>query len=283
MVLAAWARAGRQRASELIQATVREAAAGGLGVSFAAYARFGARQRPRPPTTPRATPPWRAFEHDQLGYGAVRRAGAGRGGRQGPVTVTTVRTVLAWLSERHPGDTVRVGAGDRSPPSAPLLSGGETADRLYRESISRLGRTRRPRRARPALTCSTASGCAASAAAPTRRAKQLRTAHDMLGCDGRGGVRRGAPAAELAATGEEPRASAPCETAVELTAQEAQVARAGPGRPVQPGDRPPGCSSGPRTVKLPPGQGLHQARHQLPAASCTAPCPPTRIPRGRPR
>jgi len=112
-----------------------------------------------------------------------------------------------------------VGAGDRSPVRA-LLSDGDSAERWYRESIERVGRTAL-RAQLAALTCSRGSGCAASAVAPRR--EQLRTAHDMLDAMGMDALAERARR-EVQAIGETARKRT-VEISVELTAQEAQVAR----------------------------------------------------------
>ena len=112
-----------------------------------------------------------------------------------------------------------MGAGDRSPVRA-LLSDGDSAERWYRESIERVGRTAL-RAQLAALTCSRGSGCAASAVAPRR--EQLRTAHDMLDAMGMDALAERARR-EVQAIGETARKRT-VEISVELTAQEAQVAR----------------------------------------------------------
>jgi DNA-binding NarL/FixJ family response regulator len=112
-----------------------------------------------------------------------------------------------------------VDAGDRSPVRA-LLSDGDSAERWYRESIERVGRTAL-RAQLAALTCSRGSGCAASAVAPRR--EQLRTAHDMLDAMGMDALAERARR-EVQAIGETARKRT-VEISVELTAQEAQVAR----------------------------------------------------------
>jgi ATP/maltotriose-dependent transcriptional regulator MalT len=217
MMLAAW-RGRAAEASELIEATVREAAAGGLGVNFAAYvssvldnglgrhdaARYAA---------------WRAFEHDQLGYGPyVVPELAEAAARTGDVA--TVRTVQAWLSERTRVTPSEWALGIEARVRA-LLSDGEAADRLYRESISRLGRTRlRVELARSHLLYGE------WLRRERRRAdarEQLRTAHDMLDAMGMEAFAARARR-ELLATGETARKRT-VDTTFHLTAQEVQVAR----------------------------------------------------------
>jgi DNA-binding CsgD family transcriptional regulator len=219
MTLAAW-RGQETWASELIEATVQEATARGLGrpLNFAAYASavlyngLGRHDVARDAA-------WRAFERDQLGYGPfIVPELAEAASRTGDVAL--VRAALQWLSERTrvtPTDWVLgIEARVRA-----LLSDGEDAERLYRESIERLGRThigaqlarshllygewlRRERRRADAR-------------------EQLRTAHAMLDAMGIGAFAERARR-ELAATGETARKRT-VETSGELTAQEAQVAR----------------------------------------------------------
>ena len=102
-----------------------------------------------------------------------------------------------------------------------LLSEGDVADSLYRESIARLGRTRvRAQLARGHLLYGE------WLRRERRRVdarEQLRTAHDMLDTMGIEAFAERARR-ELLATGETARKRT-AETSVELTAQEAQIAR----------------------------------------------------------
>jgi ATP/maltotriose-dependent transcriptional regulator MalT len=102
-----------------------------------------------------------------------------------------------------------------------LLSEGESAESLYRESIARLGRTRvRAELARAHLLYGE------WLRRERRRADarvQLRTAHDMLDAMGIGAFAERARR-ELAATGETARKRT-LETRDELTAQECRIAR----------------------------------------------------------
>jgi DNA-binding CsgD family transcriptional regulator len=217
VMLAAWQ--GREaEACELIEATVREAAAGGLGVNFATYASsvldngLGRHDAARDAA-------WRAFEHDQLGYGPyVVPELAEAAARTGDLAL--VRAALEWLSERTRVTPTEWALGIEARVRA-LLSDGEAADRLYRESISRLGHTRvRVELARSHLLYGE------WLRRERRRAdarEQLRTAHDMLDAMGIEAFAERARR-ELLATGETARKRT-VETAVELTAQEAQVAR----------------------------------------------------------
>ena len=75
--------------------------------------------------------------------------------------------------------------------SRALLSEGDDAERLYREAIDRLGRTRSRSRS-PAPTSCTASGCAGQGRRVDAR-EQLRTAHGTYAAIGMEGVRRACP------------------------------------------------------------------------------------------
>src|SRR5260221_90980 len=228
-VILAALRGNEAEAAELIEATAREATARGLGrlVDLAGYASavlynglgrydaaLGAARQ--------------AFEHDQLGYGPfVVSELAQAGFRTGDVAL--VRAALAWLSDYSPvrpaQQVLGLEAGVRA-----LLSDGEAADRLYRESISHLGRTRnRAELARaPLLYVEWLRRGRRRGAAR----EQLRTAHAMLDAMGMeafaGRARR-----ELAATGETARKRT-AQASTELTAQEAQIARLARDRPSQP-------------------------------------------------
>src|SRR5262249_37664543 len=127
-----------------------------------------------------------------------------------------VRTALDWLSERAgavPSDwAVGIEARVRA-----LLSEGDTAETLYRESIQHLGRTRgRAELARSRLLW---GGWLRRANRRVDAREQLRTAHEMLAGMG---VEAFADRArrELLATGETARKRM-VETRDELTAQEA--------------------------------------------------------------
>jgi DNA-binding CsgD family transcriptional regulator len=219
MILAAW-RGREAQAAELIKATKREATARGKGrrLDLAAYAsallynglgRYddaldAARQ---------------AFEHDQLGYGPfVVPDLAEAASRTGNVAL--VAAALDWLSERTRVKPTEWALGLEAGVRA-LLNEGEAADRLYRESISHLGRTRnRAELARAHLLYGE------WLRRQRRRGdarKQLRTAHAMLD---EMGIEAFAERArrELAAAGETARKrTVPAST--QLTAQEAQIAR----------------------------------------------------------
>jgi DNA-binding CsgD family transcriptional regulator len=219
MTLAAW-RGQETHATALIEATVQEATAHGLGrpLNFAAYASsvlnngLGRHEAARDAA-------WRAFQRDQLGYGpfivpelaeAASRTGDG----------ALVRAALQWLSERTRVTPTEWALGIEARVRA-LLSDGEDAERLYRESIAQLGRTRiRAELARSHLLYGE------WLRRERRRAdarEQLRTAHVMLDAMGAGAFAERARR-ELLATGETARKRT-VETSSQLTAQEAQVAR----------------------------------------------------------
>jgi ATP/maltotriose-dependent transcriptional regulator MalT len=133
---------------------------------------------------------------------------------------------LKQLSERTTASGGDWALGDEARSRA-LLSEGEPAERLYREAIERLGRTRvRAELARAQLLYGE------WLRRHNRRVdarEQLRVAHQMLTAMGIEGFAERARR-ELLATGETVRRRA-VETADELTAQEAQIARlAGDGR-----------------------------------------------------
>jgi DNA-binding CsgD family transcriptional regulator len=219
MLLAAW-RGEDQRASELIEATLREASARGLGrfVALASYSRsvldngLGRHDSARDAAV-------RAFEGDQVARDAlVVPELAEAASRTGDVALLShaldrlseaARTTpSAWLL----GIEARVRA---------FLSVGDVAEALYRESIDHLGRTRvRAELARAHLLYGEW----------LRRERRrvdardhLRTAHEMLDAMG---IQAFAERArrELLATGETARRRT-VETRDELTAQEAQIAR----------------------------------------------------------
>ena len=219
MMLAAW-RGQEREASELIEATGPEATARGPGrlVSFAAYARSvlynglgrydAARDAAR-----------RAFERNHLGYGPlVVPELAEAAARTGDMKLVTA--MLEWLSERTrvvPTDwALGIEARTRA-----LLSEGEAAESCYRVSIEQLGRTRvRAQLARGHLLY---GEWLRRERRRSEAREQLRTAHEMLDAMGMEGFAERARR-ELLATGETARKRT-VQATVELTAQEAQVAR----------------------------------------------------------
>ena len=219
MMLAAWR--GREReASELIEASVQDAAARGLGrlASFAAYASTvlnnGLGRHDAACDAAR-----QAFERDQLGYGPlVIPELAEAAARTGDVALVTA--ALEWLSERTRVLPTQWALGIEARIRA-LLGDGEAAESCYRESIERLGQTQvRVELARAHLLYGE------WLRRERRRGEareQLRTAYEMLDAMGIGAFAERARR-ELLATGETARKRTE-ETTVELTAQEAQVAR----------------------------------------------------------
>ena len=140
MMLAAW-RGQEAQASELIEATLREATARGLGrwstsptyASSVLYNGLGRHDAARDAAS-------RAFERDQVGYGPfVVPELVEAASRTGDVAL--LAAALEWLSERTRVTPTEWALGIEARVRA-LLSEGEVAERLYRESIERLGRTR---------------------------------------------------------------------------------------------------------------------------------------------
>jgi hypothetical protein len=148
MMLAA-SRGQEARASELIEAALWGATAGGLGRmdNFADYA-TRCSTTASVATTPRVTPPG-GYARDRLLAGICRdRLGHGpyvvaelaeAASRTGDMAL--VRAALDWLSDRTRVTPTEWSLGIEARVRA-LLSHGDVAERLYRESIARLGRTR---------------------------------------------------------------------------------------------------------------------------------------------
>jgi DNA-binding CsgD family transcriptional regulator/tetratricopeptide (TPR) repeat protein len=227
-MLAAW-QGREEHASALIEATSQEANARGLGrfVSAAAcaaavlYNGLGRHDAALDAARP-------AFESDDVGFGAlVVSELAEAASRTGHVAL--VRDVLEWLSVRTRATPTGWSQGIEARVRA-LLSEGDAAEGLYRESIARLARTRvRVELARGHLVYGQ------WLRRENRRIdarEQLRTAHEMFDSMGAeafaGRARR-----ELLATGETVRKRS-VDTRSELTAQEdviAQFARDGLSNP----------------------------------------------------
>jgi DNA-binding CsgD family transcriptional regulator len=219
MMLAAW-RGQETQAAELIEATVQEATAGGVGrlADFASYARavlyngLGCHDAARDAA-------WRAFQRDHVGCGPfVVPELAEAASRTGDTAL--VKAALEWLSERTRVTPTEWALGIEARVRALLGAGGDT-ETLYSESITRLGSTRvRAELARAHLLYGE------WLRRERRRAdarEQLRTACDMLDAMGMEAFAERARR-ELAATGETARKRT-IETAGELTAQEGQIAR----------------------------------------------------------
>jgi DNA-binding CsgD family transcriptional regulator len=219
MVLAAW-RGQQTKASELIEAALREPSADGRGavVHFALYA-SALLDNGRGRHDAARDAAWQVFDLDRLGFGPlVVPELAEAASRTGDTAL--VGAALEWLSERTrvtPTDWV---LGIQARVRA-LLGEGDAAERRYRESIAHLERTR--------AGADLARGHLLYGEwlrRERRRADaraQLRIAHDMLDTMGMeafaGRARR-----ELLATGETARKRT-VETTLHLTAQEDLIAR----------------------------------------------------------
>jgi len=219
MMLAAW-RGQQTQASALIESTVRQPTTRDLSsmVAVATYARSildnGLSRHGAAGDAAR-----RVFELDQLGGGpfAVPEL-AEAASRTGDTAV--VAAALEWLSERTAVTPTDWALGIEARVRA-LLSEGEAADSLYRESITRLGRT--PARAQLARAHLLYGEWLRRERRRVDARTQLRIAHDMLDTMGIEAFAERARR-ELAATGETARKRT-VETSVQLTAQEALIAR----------------------------------------------------------
>ena len=219
MMLAAW-QGREQAAAELIEAISTEATAHGADrlVSLTAYASsvlYNGLGR----SAAACDAARRAFEREPMGYGShivpeLAEAAARTGDR------ALLATALDWLSERARAAPTEWLLGIEARVRA-LLSDGEQAERWHRESIERLSRT--PVRAQLARGHLLYGEWLRRERRRGEARAPLRTAHEML--DAMGITAFAARAGrELLATGETAR-KRNVETAVELTAQEAQVAR----------------------------------------------------------
>jgi DNA-binding CsgD family transcriptional regulator len=218
MMLAAW-RGQEAQASELIEDTVQEAGARGQGrlVSLALYASsvlysgLGRHDAARDAAV-------QAFERDQVDGPLIVPELAEAASRTGDTAL--VRAALEWLSQRTRVTPTDWALGIEARVRA-LLSEGEAADSLYRESIARLGRTR--------VRAELARGHLLYGEWLRRERRridareQLRIAHDMLDTMGFEAFAERARR-ELLATGETARKRT-VETSVQLTAQEARIAQ----------------------------------------------------------
>jgi DNA-binding CsgD family transcriptional regulator len=219
MMLAAW-RGQQTQASELIEATLREPAAGGVSsmVDVAHYASavlnngLGRHAAARDAAC-------RVFALDQLGAGPfVLPELAEAASRTGDTAL--VEAALEWLSERARVTPTDWALGIEARVRA-LRGEGDAAERCYLESIARLGRTRaRAQLARGHLLYG--EWLRRERRRIDARA-QLRIAHDMLEAMGMEAFAERARR-ELLATGETARKRT-VETTLELTAQEALIAR----------------------------------------------------------
>jgi DNA-binding CsgD family transcriptional regulator len=219
VMLAAW-RGQETEAAELINVTAREATANGLGrlTDFACYSSavlnngLGRHDAARDAAR-------RAFERDEIGHGShVVSELAEAASRTGDVALA--RAALEWLSERTSVAPTEWVLGIEARVRA-LLSDGDAAERCYRVSIERLERT--PVRAELARSHLLYGEWLRRERRRADAREQLRTAHEMLEAMGIGAFAERARR-ELAATGETARKRT-VETSLELTAQEAQIAR----------------------------------------------------------
>jgi ATP/maltotriose-dependent transcriptional regulator MalT len=218
IMLAAW-RGRDAQTSELIEATVKEARAGGMGrlIDFAAYA-SSVLDNGRGRHDAARDAAWRAFQRDHMGYGPfVVPELAEAASRTGDLE--SVRIAVEWLSERTRVTPTDWALGIEARVRA-MLSEGETADTLYRDSIARLGRTH--------VRLELARGHLLYGEWLRRERRrvdareQLRTAHEMLTTMGIEAFAERAQR-ELLATGETVRKRS-VETRDDLTAQEMQIA-----------------------------------------------------------
>ncbi|HXB48759.1 MAG TPA: AAA family ATPase [Streptosporangiaceae bacterium] len=161
----------------------------------------------------------RAFECDQLGFAAfVVPELAEAASRTGDLAL--VEAALDWLSERTRVTPADWALGTEARVRA-LLSDGQDADGLYRESICRLDRT--SVRAELARSHLLYGEWLRRARRRGDAREQLRAAHNMLDDMGMEAFAERARR-ELAATGETVRKRT-VQTSTQLTAQEAQIAR----------------------------------------------------------
>jgi DNA-binding CsgD family transcriptional regulator len=219
MLLAAW-RGEESLASELIETTMLEATARGLGrlVNSADYAGavlnngLGRHDLARDFAQ-------RAFERDPVGHGSlVVPELAEAASRTGDTTL--IEAALGWISERTRVTSTGWLLGLEARVRA-LLSDGDDADRHYREAIDHLSGS--AVRAELARTHLLYGEWLRRERRRVDAREQLRTAHAMFDEMGADAFAERA-GRELLATGESARKRT-VETRDDLTAQEAQIAR----------------------------------------------------------
>ncbi len=215
MTLAAL-RGQEAEASELIEATLDEAAAHGWTsnnyASSVLYNGLGRHDATRDAA-------WKAFARDPIGVGPLLVTElAEAASRTGDVEL--VRTALEWLSERTRLTPTDWALGIEARVRA-LLSDGDVADSLYRESITRLRRA--PVRAELGRSHLLYGEWLRRQHRRVDARAQLRTAHEMLASMGIDAFAERARR-ELLATGETVRKRT-IDARDELTAQEALIAR----------------------------------------------------------
>jgi DNA-binding CsgD family transcriptional regulator len=219
LVLAAW-RGEEARASQLIEATVRDADAHGLG-RFVILARYASSVLDNGLGRHEAAldAAWQVFQSDEVGIGPlVVPELAEAAYRTGDAEL--LRAALEWLSERTRVTPTDWALGIEARVRA-LLSEGTTAESLYREAIERLSRTRL--RMELARTHLVYGEWLRREHRRVDARDQLRTAHEMLASMGAEAFAARARR-ELLATGETVRKRT-VETRGELTPQEGQIAR----------------------------------------------------------
>jgi DNA-binding CsgD family transcriptional regulator len=208
------------KATELLEATRREASERGLGrfvtnltylesVLSNALGRYEAARDAA----------WQAFERDELGFGSlIVPELAEAASRTGDAAL--LRTALDWLTERAHVTPTEWARGIEARVRA-LSSDGAAAEALYGEALERLGRTRL--RIELARTHLLYGEWLRREQRRVEAREQLHTADDMLSMMG---VEAFADRArrELLATGETVR-KRQVETRGDLTAQEVQIAR----------------------------------------------------------
>ena len=215
MILAAW-RGDEPQASELIQATSEEAAARrwtsnnyARSVLYNGLGRYDAARDAA----------WEAFQPDPIGYGTLLVPELAEAASRTADRVL-LQSALGWLSERTVALRSEWATGIETRVRA-LMSEGEIAESLYRESITHLARTR------VRLELARAHLLYGEWLRRERRRldarEQLRTAVDMFRSMGTEAFARRAER-ELAATGERARKRT-VDTLDQLTPQEEQVAR----------------------------------------------------------
>jgi ATP/maltotriose-dependent transcriptional regulator MalT len=212
--LAAW-RGREAEASELIEASLDEATARGWThnayASSVLYNGLGRHDTARDSA-------WQAFARDPIGAGPFLVTELGEAAsRTGDVEL--VRAAHEYLSERTRVTPTDWALGIEARVRA-LLSEGDVADSLYRESITRLGRA--PARAELGRSHLLYGEWLRRERRRIDAREQLRTAHDMLSTMGIDAFADRARR-ELMATGATVRKRT-VETRDELTAQERQIA-----------------------------------------------------------
>ena len=218
LIVAAW-RGQESRATELIEATSREAGARGLG-RFDAFAAYGAAvlynglgRHPRALDIARTV-----FEQDHAGYGPFLvpelAEAAARTGED-----ALLASLLAWLTERTRVTPTDWSLGIEARIRA-LMGEGATAEELYQESIERLSRT--PVRVELARAHLLYGEWLRRENRRLHAREQLGTAYEMLSTMGAGAFAERARR-ELLATGETVRRRS-VDARDELTAQERQIA-----------------------------------------------------------